>query len=67
METWTRTDGRFYCIELSADLFGPVVLVCFGGASRHGRCKTIPVFGNEDAEAVLARLRKRRVSHGYSV
>jgi hypothetical protein len=64
MPRWTREDGRFYFAKVAADLFGLVVLVCYGGITR-ARVRSFPAESVEDAERILAEIGRRRKSHGY--
>ncbi len=65
MDIWTRADGRYYCVELTRDLLGPVVVICHGGRHRPPRVRTIPVCDAIEGERVLARIESRRAQHGY--
>lgn len=65
METWTRFDGRWYCIGMQRDLFGLVVTIMHGGRRRGGRVRNIPVADIDDGEDLIERLRHRRVRRGY--
>lgn len=67
METWTRSDGRWYCIGLQQDLFGLVVTIMHGGRRRGGRVRNIPVLDMDDGEYLIERLRRRRVRNGYTL
>jgi hypothetical protein len=64
METWIRDDGRFYCMDLFRDLYGPAVIVWYGG-QRSSRTRIIPVDSTVAGEKILDALARRRQSHGY--
>lgn len=64
MELWTRPDGRFYAYNLERDLYGPAVVVWFGGRNV-SRSMILPVADTVDGERVLQQLEARRVKHGY--
>lgn len=64
MERWERDDGRYYVIEVTRDLFGPVVLIAHGGATAP-RVRSIPLGRLEDAEPIVAEIGRRRIAHGY--
>ncbi len=64
METWTRPDGRFFAMNLERDLYGPAVVVWYGGAGV-SRVRIVPVDDTEAGERELERLAALRRSHGY--
>lgn len=64
MEIWTRPDGRFYAIDLWRDLYGPAVVIHYGG-DFVSRTRIVPVADTVEGEKMLAHLADRRAKHGY--
>lgn len=66
MDTWTRDDGRFYCMDLFRDLYGPAIIVWYGGRGS-SRTRIIPVESTVAGEKMLYALARRRKQHGYAL
>ena len=56
------TIDRWYCVALSRDLFGEIVIVCqYGGRHNHIRhTRTLPFSRN-----ALRQIIRDRIAHGY--
>jgi predicted DNA-binding WGR domain protein len=64
----TKNRRRFYALTWQAGLWGEATLVrTWGRLGRRGRSLTKAYAGQENAEAEIARLIKRRLQHGYWV
>lgn len=63
MELWTK-QTRFYAFELYRDLYGPAVLIYYGGKTG-ARTRIIPVSSTVEGEKKLDELATRRRQHGY--
>lgn len=63
-----RRGSRYFAVqEASRDLLGDLVIVAWHGASdnRLGGQRSIPVADEEQGEAVVAAIEKRRLQRGY--
>ena len=67
MQTWTRSDGRYFSIWIEHDLFGLVVVAAYGGKGRSARFRYVPVGSLEHGERVMEAMGRRRVAHGYEL
>lgn len=65
METWLREDGRYFCITVSNDLFGPVVEIRYGGLLRAARMRVVPLNDVSESAGVILKIGKRRTARGY--
>lgn len=65
---WLK-NSRFYNVQLQANLFGGVSVVCSWGSvnSKRGGHKIIICNNESDVENTLQSIKKRRKARGYKI